>query len=198
MAVRSKILFAEVASIYDLFKNRKTKITLYKGPATDPSTKVKTLIPHDPSMCVVDLTSSATRSVTFVEEPGPGRCLYCKRWTKDCSRVGIPIRMRDDRLHGMMIIDIEGRACNYSCAYSYLKDRSYNDIYSGRLTILCKIYELLFGGLEKLKPAPDFSLLKENGGDLSDEAFDSGTRGFTQNPCLKYRVCSAVFETTVH
>lgn len=196
MAVRCNILFSEVGSLYELFKNRKRQITLYKGPAADATSKVRTLIPSDPNMCVVDLGNQISKSVTFVTEPEPGRCWYCKRITKDETRVGIPVRMRDDKLHCMMIVDIEGRACHYSCAYSYLRDRDHLDIYSGRLIILRKIFELIFEGKEKLNPAPDFSLLKENGGDLTDEMFDSGTRGFTANPCLKYRVCSAVFESS--
>jgi hypothetical protein len=116
--------------------------------------------------------------------------------TKDEKRVGIPLRMRDDKFHHMMIVDTEGIACSYSCACSFLADRSCNDIFSGRLTILRKIFELISEGKEKLRSAPDISLLEENGGELTDEMFDSGSRGFTPNPCIHYRVCRTVFECT--
>jgi hypothetical protein len=197
--VRSNILFAEVGSVYELFRSRQRKITIYKGPATDATTKVKTLIAPESDLCMVDLAPrllSVSKSVTFISEPIPGRCWYCKRWTKDGIRVGVPIKMKDDKFHHMMIVDIEGCACNYSCAYSYLKRECKNDIFTGRLTILYKIFELIFQGKEKLVHAPDFSLLQENGGNLTDEEFDSGARGFTANPFLKYRYCCQVFEAT--
>jgi len=190
--VRANILFSEVASIYELFRKRKKYIIIPKGPATDPTTKVKTLT-TDPTTVVVDLTPSASsQTVTYISDPEPGRCWHCKRWTKE-GRVGIPIKMRDDKFHHEIIVDIEGVACNYSCAYAFLNDRSYRDIYSGRISILRKIYELLYPG-QDLKMAPDFSLLKENGGPLTDEAFDSGAKGYCRNPAIRNHYASVIFE----
>lgn len=190
--VRAIILFIEV-SLHELFQRRTQRIIIHEGPATEPSSKVKDIAPPDSSSAVVDLTTSVIpQSITFVSDPRPGRCKHCLRMTKE-GRVGIPVKMRDDKFHHTIIVDIEERACNYSCAYSFLRDKSHLSIYSGRIYILKKIFELSYPGKE-LKAAPDPSLHKDHEGEMDDERFDSGARSYIPVPFLKYRLCSIVYE----
>ncbi len=190
--VRANILFIEV-SLFKLFQERTRDIILYPGPATDPSTKVKTIVPPDSQSAVVDLAIlPIPQSITFTSDPPPGFCWSCRRET-GAGRTGIPVKMRDDKFHHMIIIDIEGTACHYSCVYFFLRIRSHYDIYSGRIPILKKIFELSFPGQE-LKASPDPILLKQYGGEMDDERFDSGSQYFVPVPYLTYRVCSLVYE----
>lgn len=186
--VRAVIHFEDVPSIHALFQTRSKTIILYKGPATEKTTKVKTLA-GNPSAALVDLKppQNHQEGVLFTSEIEKGKCVHCGRITKE-GRVGVPIRMRDDKFHHILIVDVELCACNYACCHAFLKKNSRDDVYAGRLIILRKIYELLFPG-EPFKCAPDFRLLES----LSEEEFDSGARVFEPNPCLKYRVCSEVF-----
>lgn len=212
--LRSLILMMGVPSIFESFKNRGQKITIPRTLAADPSTKVKTLpiskaVKQDiakavaidavesTALVVVDLgprkKTPASCGAVFTSEPDNGPCWYCRREVKPESKVGIVLRVRDDRFHHFLIIDIEGRACNTSCALKFVKDHSGEHIcYEGREIAMHQINEICAPGT-RLVPAPDWRLLKTNGGPLSDEDFDKEVRKFIPTSNLQFRFCELSF-----
>lgn len=129
----------------------------------------------------------------FTSEPDDGPCWHCRRNVKPDCKVGIVVRIRDDRFHHLLIVDIEGTACNLKCAFKFVKDRaSEHTCYVGRETAMKQINEICSPGVP-LVAAPAWRLLSSNGGPFSDEQFDGETQYFAPTPNLQFRLCSLKF-----
>ena len=106
------------------------------------------------------------------------RCKYCKRAGMK-NPLGLPISMEisgDD----VTFTTIDA-FCDFGCTFSHLKritgqSRIYNGpLYSNSEQILYCLYYRLYPDKtgENIKDKPDWDLLKENGGPLTDEEFDN-------------------------
>lgn len=117
------------------------------------------------------------------------RCKYCKRCNLK-RPIGLPISMI---LSGdETIFTVVDSFCDFGCAFSYLKRKnSENRIYRGPLymnteqLLYClyyKIYPEKTG--QSIKEKPDWDLLRENGGPLTDEEFDFDTTEYISIPSV--------------
>lgn len=211
--LRSIILLRGIPSIFDAFRERTATLTIPHTLACARTTKVRSLpaLPKDcqtataaaqavdaaQTMVLVDIGDRKKAPVNygavFTSEPDDGPCWHCRREVKAHRKVGIPLRIRDDRFHHLLIVDIEGRACHAGCAYKFLKDRvSEHSCYEGRITVIRQVNEICFPGT-KLIAAPDWRLHITNGGPFTDEQFDSEMRTFAPTPSLQFRLCSLTF-----
>lgn len=121
------------------------------------------------------------------------RCKYCKRSNLK-NPMGLPISMEiheteeDSKIYFTVIDSF----CDFGCTFSYLKRKTgQSRLYSGPLysnaeqILYClyyRIYPDKFG--EDIKSKDDWDLLKENGGPLSDEEFDSGSAQYFNIPSV--------------
>ncbi len=215
-ALRSVILMHGVPSIFEAFATGRGKfLTIPHTVAADPTTKLKSLaIPkatkqaaekgavikaadETVAAAVVDLgerkKDPSSYGVVFTKEPDNGECWHCRRQVKPERKVGIVLRTRDDRFHHLLIVDIEGRACDLRCALKFIKDHVGEHIcYEGREAALRQINEICNPGT-RLIPAQDWRLLEKNQGPFSDEKFDAEVRSFVPTPSLHFRLCSLQF-----
>lgn len=208
-ALRSLLLVMGVSSMHESFQSRGAALTIPRTHAAAPSTKVRIApLPKKAleaatdagTALVVDLgvagtgkKNAATYGAVFASEPTDGPCWHCKREVLPGHKVGIPLRIRDDRFHHVLIVDIEGRACNSSCAFAFVRDHvAEHSCYEGRETAMQQINEICSPGTT-LRAAPNWRLLKINGGPLSDEEFNSGVCQFRPTPNLQLRLCSLTF-----
>jgi hypothetical protein len=215
--LRSLILFHGVPSIFEAFRDRPATIEVPRTLAADRTTKVKTIpIPKKTAAAaaegaaineaetavggvavLVDLGEAkkpaSSYGAVFTSEPDNGPCWYCRRDVKPETKVGIPLRIRDDRFHHLLIVDTEGRACNTSCAFKFVKEHaSEHSCYEGRETAMQQINEICAPGT-KLIAAPNWRLHKMNGGPMTDEEFDREVRTFVPTSNLQFRMCSLTF-----
>lgn len=108
------------------------------------------------------------------------RCGYCKRSNMKCP-IGIPIEMEIDKTGQNVTFHVIGNYCDFGCALSYLKRKlSENRRYRGAhfmnseqmlYCLFYRVYPSKSG--ENIKEKPDWELLRENGGCLTDAEFDS-------------------------
>jgi len=108
-----------------------------------------------------------------------GNCDWCKR--KINKGFGVPIRMikKDDTY----IIYCIGKCCGYRCAFSRWRYKYYidrNSRFCHGEQILKFLFFKQYNGKELIE-APDPDLLKENGGSLTYEEFDSHEYILTPN-----------------
>jgi len=117
------------------------------------------------------------------------RCIHCKRVIKG-EPVGIPLEMEYSNKNIRFYTD--GTYCNFGCAYADLKrqlnvSRVYKDpLYMDAETMLYTMYYRMHPSKvgTRIKEAPDWRLLKENGGPLTSEQFDSQSYQYMQVPTL--------------
>lgn len=213
--LRSLILMRGISSIFESFKERATPFTVPHTRAAEKSTKVRSLtLPKgvvqsavdgkkagDSEAVVVDLgkleKNPGSYGAVFTSEPDDGPCWHCRREVgRESNRgrkVGIVLRVRDDRFHHLLIVDVEGRACNTSCELKFIRDHVGENIcYEGRETALLQINEICSPGTP-LVAAPDWRMLKMNGGPFTDEQFDREVRTFVPTPNLQFRLCELMF-----
>lgn len=210
-AVRSMFLMIGIPSIHEAFRDRSSTITIPFTMAAAPTTKVrsvplsKAIVGHaqaaaaaDAQQVIVDLGEAkkgngTTYGAVFTSEPDDGECWHCRRQVKPERKVGIPLRIRDDRFHHLLIVDIEGTACHAGCAYKFIEDRIAEHVcYEGRATAMRQINEICNPGTT-LVAAPDWRLLHTRKGPLSDEQFDKEMRTFAPTPCLQFRLATLTF-----
>lgn len=219
-SLRSLILMFGVPSIFEVFKNKTITIDIPRTQAAAPTTKVKSVVPQLPKSVqeaaaagraidaaqqgpgggekiLVDMgerkKNPASYGAVFTSEPDDGDCWHCRRKVKPDKKVGIVLRVRDDRFHHLLIIDIEGTACNSRCALKFIRDHIGEHIcYQGRETAMHQINEICAPGTQ-LVAARDWRLLKINKGPMDDEEFDGETREYLPTPNLQYRLCSLTF-----
>lgn len=136
--------------------------------------------------------SPASYAAVFLSDPTDGPCWHCRREVGD-KRMGIPLRIRDDRFHHNLIVDCEGRACNASCALAFVQDHAAeHTCYEGRVMALKQINELCNPGT-KLVAAPSWRLLNLYGGPFTSEQFDACAQTFAPMPYLQYRQASVSY-----
>ena len=106
------------------------------------------------------------------------KCKYCKRSITK-SPIGIPISMTLQADEA--IFSVIDNFCDFECAFSYLKRRtSENRFYKGPLymnaeqLLYCMYYRMYPDRTgQSIREKPDWDLLRENGGPLSNEEFDT-------------------------
>ena len=106
------------------------------------------------------------------------RCKYCKRGNLK-KPIGLPISM--SKSDQEVIFNVIDSFCDFGCAFSYLKRRnSESRLYRGPLymnaeqLLYCLYYRVYPERVGKsIKEKPDWDLLRENGGPLNDDEFDS-------------------------
>lgn len=119
------------------------------------------------------------------------RCWHCKRIIVG-EAVGIPLELETDLYTTSQRFYTDGCYCNFSCAYSDLKrqlrvskvykDPLYVDAEALLYSLYYKIYPDKMG--TRIKEAPDWRLLNENGGPLTSTQFDDKTFIYKQVPTL--------------
>jgi len=107
------------------------------------------------------------------------KCKYCKR-DKLKNPIGLPIAMEIEK-NGNVIFYTIDVYCDFGCAFSFLKrknseNRFYrNSLYMNAEQLLyCLFYRIYPDKIgKKIKSKVDWDLLRENGGSLTNEEFDS-------------------------
>ena len=113
------------------------------------------------------------------------KCLYCRRFIKE-NPVGIPVSMESDLKNNIVKFNVDGNYCNFNCVYADLKrmvsvSRIYQDpLYMDSEQMLHVMYHKMYPEKckERIIEAPDWRLLKENGGPLSDKEFDENSNNY--------------------
>lgn len=119
------------------------------------------------------------------------RCKYCKRTVKK-HPIGIPVTMEIDKQKNTTTYFIIDPCCDFGCCFSLLKrktgdSRIYRDgkYMNAEQMLYCMYYQMY---PEKrgcsLKEKPDWEMLRENGGLMTDEEFDSETTTYVNLPSL--------------
>lgn len=207
-----------IPSIYEAFRDKKTVILIPKTPAANPSSKVRSVplpksaqsaaaaaaavdavesgVAASDHAVIVDLgdikKTPASYGAVFTSEADDGVCWHCRQQVGP-DKVGIPLRIRDDRFHHLLIVDIEGRACDASCALAFIQDHvGEHSCYEGREVAMHQINEICNPGTTLL-PARNWRLLKCNGGPMTPEEFKIHSRRLVPTPNLQFRLCSLTF-----
>jgi hypothetical protein len=208
-SVRSIVILRDIQSLFQCFNKRERNLIIPLSISV--LTSQRTIIARRNGQAIMDLSDKIEKQKPSKEcesggpsrqpdlkissRPDEGPCWHCNRIPPKEKAVGIPIRMYDDHIHNLIIADIEGNACNYSCAYSFLDEHESKSVFGGRIIILKKIFEIAYPG-QVLIPAPHIRRLKRYGGELTDDEFDNGARFFHDLPSLCYRLCSVAYESS--
>jgi hypothetical protein len=117
------------------------------------------------------------------------KCKYCKR-TILKKPIGLPISMNisEDEV-SFTVID---SYCDFGCAFSNLKRKNCESrLYRGPLymnaeqLLYCMFYRMYPDRIgQSIKEKPDWDLLRENGGSLTDGEFDSEISEYVSIPSL--------------
>jgi uncharacterized protein YutD len=118
------------------------------------------------------------------------RCKYCKRGNLKNS-IGLPISMEIQNNNNIIFYVID-TFCDFGCAFSFLKRKNSenrlfrNSLYMNAEQMLYCFYYRVFPDKigEKIKEKPDWDLLRENGGSLTNEEFDSDATEYVLVPSL--------------
>lgn len=119
------------------------------------------------------------------------KCKYCKRTIKN-TPVGIPIMMEIDEQNDTTTYYIIDPCCDFGCSFTLLKkktgdSRIYRDgkYMNGEQMLYCMYYQMHPEKHGKsLQEKPDWEMLRENGGLMTDEEFDSETMTYVPLPSL--------------
>lgn len=118
------------------------------------------------------------------ETTGSFICDWC-RYPFKGERVGIPLKVEIEK--GMpTIVHNEGCFCSFECCLSEVKWRrgvsfSYRDpLYMDSEQLLRYVYRLCYPKGEVLREAPDFRLLRNNGGSIDLDDFFSKTHKYVR------------------
>jgi len=115
------------------------------------------------------------------------KCKYCKRKILK-NHLGLPIRV--EKKGEELIFHILDSFCDFGCAFSFLKRKNFesrlfkSSSYINSEQLLYFFFYSVFPEKEgeKIREKPDWDLLRENGGPLTDEEFDSGSIQFIPTP----------------
>jgi hypothetical protein len=123
------------------------------------------------------------------ENPPILKCKYCKRGGMR-RPIGLPISMT--RKKDEVTFNVVDSFCDFGCCFSYLKRRTGTSrLYRGILfanaeqllhIMYYHVYPDRIG--ESIKEKPDWDLLRDNGGPLSNEEFDADTSTYIPIPSL--------------
>lgn len=116
-------------------------------------------------------------------------CKYCKRLVSK-TPIGLPIKM--EREDDKVVFSVLDSFCDFGCCFSFLKRRvSENRAYKGSLymnaeqILYCMYYRMHPDKMgTSILEKPDWDLLKENGGPLTDEEFDSDNVSYVSLPSI--------------
>ena len=116
-------------------------------------------------------------------------CLWCRREINTIP-IGIPIEMETNRHTNQIVFNVEDTYDTFGCALAALKkiyschsmhkDPLYMDAEQLLHCLYHKMYPDKIG--ERIVEAPDWRLLRSNGGPLEDEEYDSDLVGYVQLP----------------
>ena len=117
------------------------------------------------------------------------KCKYCKR-TILKSPIGLPISMEPEG--DKLLFSVIDSFCDFGCALSYLKRRLMESrLYKGPLymnseqMLYCMYYRMYPDRIgQSICEKPDWDLLRENGGPLSNEEFDSNNSNYISIPSI--------------
>jgi hypothetical protein len=117
------------------------------------------------------------------------KCKYCKRSVLK-NYIGLPIAI--EKKDKNMIFYVTDSFCDFGCAYSFLKRKSSenrlfrNSLYMNAEQMLYCFYYGIYSEKvgEKIKEKPDWDLLRDNGGPLTNEEFDSDNTEYVPTPCI--------------
>ena len=117
------------------------------------------------------------------------KCKYCKRGNL-LQPVGLPISMETQE-ENIIFYTIDA-FCDFGCAFSFLKRKNSesrlfrNSLYMNAEQMLYCFYYRVYPNKvgEKIKEKPDWDLLRENGGSLTNEEFDSDSVQYIPIPSL--------------
>ena len=141
---------------------------------------------------VMDSQSSANTKDTK-ENPPILKCKYCKRGGMR-RPIGLPIKMEKKVKKGgeEITFHVVDSFCDFGCTFSYLKRRTtISRLYRGTLfanaeqllhIFYYRVYPDRIG--ESIREKPDWDLLRENGGPLSNEEFDSNNSEYIPVPSI--------------
>jgi len=109
------------------------------------------------------------------------KCLYCKRKINK-TPIGIPISMETNNKTKEIKFHVDGTYCNFNCMFADFKrindtSRIYKDpLYMDAEQLIHVMFHKMYPKQEKkrIREAPDWRLLRENGGPLTDKEFDEG------------------------
>ena len=117
------------------------------------------------------------------------KCKYCKRGSLK-SPIGLPISMeiKNDKV----TFNVIDAFCDFGCAFSYLKRKKMESrlyrgpIYTNAEQLLYALYYRVYPDRigKNIKDKPDWELLRENGGPLTNEEFDSETADYVSIPSV--------------
>lgn len=115
------------------------------------------------------------------------KCKYCKRGNMK-RPIGLPISMSRDGKN--VWFDVIDAFCDFGCAFSHLKRRTggarmYKGIlYSNAEQLLHCLYYRVYPDRigQSIKEKPEWDLLRENGGPLTNEEFDCETAEYIPVP----------------
>ena len=118
------------------------------------------------------------------------RCKYCKRCNLK-KPIGLPISMTITE-NNEAIFNVIDSFCDFGCAFSYLKRRnSESRMFQGPLymnseqLLYCLYYRVYPERVgQYIRDKPDWDLLRENGGPLSSEEFDSNASEYIPIPSV--------------
>lgn len=137
--------------------------------------------------------------------PKVGKCLWCRMPIEDAP-IGIPISMewirnqntlpdnsdQISRQPDIIVFHVDGTFCCFECCYAGLKQiyvpkNLFKDpVYNNSEHLLKMMYTILYpekgSGTQELREAPDWRLLKENGGCLEPNEFFSKTNTYIKIP----------------
>lgn len=117
------------------------------------------------------------------------RCNYCKRNNLK-KPVGIPVTM--ELRPSEIIFTVIDNFCDFGCAFSHLKrklseSRGYRGpLYMNAEQLLYCMYYRMYPEREgqMIRDKPDWSLLRENGGPLTDQEFDCDASEYVPVPSV--------------
>lgn len=173
------------------------KIEVAKSTAIMAPTHGKSL--QEPTCAIKDrmdksiimYTDNVSNFETFTKSggvpPKGGRCEWCRRLFTNESQ-GVPIAFKEGEAisankNGAPYYAFwdEGTFCSYRCVLAHILmfkeigPQQRDPLYLNSEATLRFRFSLEYPNVEVLLPAPDYRLLKENGGSLTDEEFD-GTK----------------------
>ena len=131
-------------------------------------------------------------SDTSVRDSPILKCKYCKRGNMK-RPIGLPISMTIDKTNPEQVcFHVVDAFCDFGCAFTHLKrrtgeSRSYRGpLYSNAEQLLhCLYYRVYPDRIGKtIKDKPDWDLLRENGGPLTNEEFDAEGSEYVPIPSM--------------
>lgn len=120
------------------------------------------------------------------------KCKYCKRGNMK-RPIGLPISMTIDKKDPSLVyFHVIDSFCDFGCAFTHLKRRTGESrmyrgpLYSNAEQLLhCLYYRVYPDRIGKtIKDKPDWDLLRENGGPLSNEEFDAEGSEYVPIPSI--------------